>query len=47
MVATNEIEWYRIDVAKAHEIEAVRETVKRWLPALEDTTRITGVDWRA
>jgi hypothetical protein len=47
MLATNEVEWYRVDIAKPKEIEAGRADLKRWLPALEATTMITGVDWKA
>jgi len=47
MLATNEVEWYRVDAAKPADIDRVRDDLQRWLPALESTTPITGVDWRA
>jgi hypothetical protein len=47
MLAANEIEWYRVEVAKPHEIELVRDSLERWLPALRATSVRTGVDWQA
>ena len=47
MIATNEVAWVRFDVAKPKEIAAVRDSLERWLPALQATSKITGVDWQA
>lgn len=45
MLATGQILWFRVSVAKSSEIAEHRAGLERWLPALENTSSITGVDW--
>lgn len=47
MMTIGEIEWFEIAVAKTKDINAVRDTLQRWLPTLMETSRITGVNWVA
>jgi hypothetical protein len=47
-MTTGQIRWFRVDVAKPGEITPeVRSHLERWLPALQQTSHITGVDWHA
>lgn len=45
-LATGEIEWFRVEPAKASEItKHVRETLQRWPEALRSLTDRTGITW--
>jgi len=45
-MATGQIRWFRIDVAKPGEITpAVRSNLQRWPTALEETSHTTSVEW--
>lgn len=45
-VMTGEVEWFRIEPAKAHDITAgIREHLQRWPEALRSMSERTGVTW--
>jgi hypothetical protein len=46
-LATGQILWCRVDVAKAADIALHRSELARAIPALMGTTPITHVDWAA
>lgn len=43
--AAGQILWFRVAIARPHEIAEHRSELARWLDALRATTRITKVDW--
>lgn len=48
LIITNQASWYRVDRAKPGEITPdIRAGLERWLPAMQHTTSITGVDIQA
>ena len=45
-MTTNQISWFRIDVAKPGEITPeIRDNLVRWTEALSYSTGVTGVRW--
>ena len=44
-VETNQVLWFRVDVATAQQIARVRDQLVRWTEFLSTTTQITEVDF--
>lgn len=47
MLAIGQVRWFSLAPATPVEIGLVRDGLQRWLPALTESSSITGVDWTA